>query len=342
MYNLCYGMKVINFSQLPGGNKSHPNYALDLAGSDTGIDFWYAQGRWKCIKKIWKNYYTFLFCPVDPAGNYTKVHCADGVDRIVTIALTHSDSVSIRDAFGRILSTIKVGYIYENGAPMYQEGKDGNATGNHIHLEVAEGVQTSKYWDTSMKVYRMKNELNPLKVFFINKAFSTVKNLRGASVSYCNNVLYSKPTVYLNATHATFNIRSSAVNGDILTTVPKGKKAVILGYIPKAQSDGYEWLFIEYNGIKGYSRLDTLSINTLSSDGEYPGLKFYAKYKAVRLRSKPVNGSVLKTIKSGKWADIVSFVKGVSSDGYQWAYCLYDGKLGYCQIDTKDCYAIGE
>ena len=50
MLNLCLPMKVINITQHSGGNYSHPNGALDLAGSDAGVDFAFALGNyWKCI-----------------------------------------------------------------------------------------------------------------------------------------------------------------------------------------------------------------------------------------------------------------------------------------------------
>ena len=41
--NLCFGMHHLNITQLPGGALSHPNLAVDLAGEDTGIDFWFAK-----------------------------------------------------------------------------------------------------------------------------------------------------------------------------------------------------------------------------------------------------------------------------------------------------------
>lgn len=181
MNNLCFGMKVINITQLPGGSFSHPNNAMDLAGSDNGIDFWFAQGDWKCIAGPWGNG-TYFFVPVNSAGNTTAVHCADGVDRIVTIALTHSETKYVKT---------KVGAIYRNGTPMYEEGVKGKATGNHIHLEVAAGAQSTKTYDSAYKVYRMKNELNPLKVFYVNEAFSKVTNSKGAKLNYCNGVEFA-------------------------------------------------------------------------------------------------------------------------------------------------------
>lgn len=187
MYNLCYGMKVINISQLPQGSYSHPNNAMDLFGADSGVDFWFAQGRWKCIAGPW-GAGTYFFAPVDENGAYAKVHCADGEDRIVTLALTHS--------YLKYVQTT-VGTVYENGQAMYEEGtRSANpkykVTGNHIHLEVAQGIRTTKHYDSSMGVYRMAGELNPLDVMFVNDGFSTVKQTLGAELMHCDSVEYKE------------------------------------------------------------------------------------------------------------------------------------------------------
>lgn len=171
MINLCFGMKVINVTQLPGGNYSHPNLALDLAGSDGGIDYWYAMGRWMVVG-FFGLAGTILFTHVDENGNAESVYCADGIERVVTLALTHSASKYVKRP--------SVGTIYENGIPMYEEGTQGQATGNHIHVEVAWGIQTTKYYDSAMGVWRMSNELNPITTMCINTSFSTIKNTMGA------------------------------------------------------------------------------------------------------------------------------------------------------------------
>ena len=181
-YNLCYGMKVIDISQLPYSNYSHSNAALDMCGVDNGVDFWFAQGRWKCIAGEWGNG-TYFFTAVDSNGDITKVHCADGKDREITIALTHSLKQYVKTTVGK---------IYENGQPMYEEGTKGQATGNHIHVEVAEGKQDTKHYDAKLKVWRMNCELNPLEVMYVNDAFSRVENSHGAKLMHCKTAEYRK------------------------------------------------------------------------------------------------------------------------------------------------------
>ena len=236
MYNLCYGMKVINITQLPSDRYSHPNFAMDLAGSDSGIDFWYAQGRWKCIAGEWGNG-TYFFIPVDQNGNITKVHCADGKDREITIALTHSLKQYI---------TTKVGTIYENGIPMYEEGTKGQATGNHIHLEIAEGKQDTKHYDSVLKVYRMNNELNPLKLMFVNKGFSEIKNTQGVTLPTCTTVEYKQ----IDSTNGW-----KKKDGDWFY-YKDGKK--LTGWQKLKWSKGTDWFYFNSNGVMqtGFKKLE--------------------------------------------------------------------------------------
>ena len=268
MINLCYGMKVINITQLPGGSYSHPNGAMDLCGADNGIDFWYAQGIWKCIAGPWGNG-TYFFTAVDDAGKNIQVHCADGKDRIVTIALTHSSEIYV---------DTMVGKIYKNGQAMYEEGRKGFATGNHIHYEVAEGIQTTKHYDKNKGVYTMYNELNPLKVTFVNKSFSTIKYSHGQILPVVNTITYYSPKdeeeeettgddemLYLMPKKVGANIRRALTfeNGkntsEIVGFIPVGKKAKITHFTERFEKDGYEWCQVEYNGIAGYCQLDTKS-----------------------------------------------------------------------------------
>lgn len=268
MINLCYGMKVINISQLPYSSYSHPNGAMDLCGNDTGVDFWFAQGRWKCIGGPWGNG-TYFFTAVDEGGIPEAVHCADGVNRIVTIALTHSSELYV---------DTMVGKVYKNGQAMYEEGRKGLATGNHIHYEVAEGIQTTKHYDSAKKVYRMFRELDPVKVTYVNKSFSSIKYAHGKMLPVVNTITYypgedpektddteDEEMLYLEPKKVGVYIRKGLLfeNGKNVSTVvgfiPVGKKARITHFTERFEKDGYEWCQVEYEGITGYCQLDTKS-----------------------------------------------------------------------------------
>lgn len=180
MDNLCFGMEYLNITQLPGGSYSHANQAVDLGGKDTGKDYWYARGEtyWKCTCCWYSGTNTYHFLSCDANGNQTKVHCADGVDRVVTVSLTHD------------LNAPTIGKLYHN-EKMFQEGTKypvaGKVTGNHIHLEIAEGDVRTRYKGKN-GTWTLYNELNPLSVMFVDDSFTTVKNTQGATIQHCDSI----------------------------------------------------------------------------------------------------------------------------------------------------------
>lgn len=184
MYNLCLPMRVINITQHSGSSFSHPNCCLDLAGVDSGIDFAFALGYWKCVAFPW-GYNTAFFVSCNESGVPVQVHCADGKNRVVTVAMTHANFQYVDRPY--------VGQIYAPGEVMYEEGTYGQATGNHIHYEVAEGLQTKKYKDERLGVYRMNGELKPEDVCYICDSFSTVASMGGAVMSHCASEYYVAP-----------------------------------------------------------------------------------------------------------------------------------------------------
>lgn len=197
MDRLVFGMRVLNITQsgtmIDGKpNLSHKNMALDCAGVDKGKDFWFAKSRMKCIGEMWlhnlkgerfRGYGTYAFTFVDENGNPVAMRMADGSEKIVTLAMTHSSQEYVKSVGGK---------IYEVGQPVYEEGGKGakgdNTYGNHIHLEIAEGVTINKYYDRNLGLYRMNNEINPVDCFFILEGFTTVKSTHGLTFKCCDSV----------------------------------------------------------------------------------------------------------------------------------------------------------
>jgi hypothetical protein len=160
---------------------SHPNAAIDLAGEDSGIDYWYnkeTETYFYCSgyfgNRSTGNTRFFVTC--DQNGQKKKVICADGKERVITLALTHSGK------------DYQLYHVYKPGDILYQEGTAGRATGNHIHLEIAEGSQKTKYWDVKMKVYRMMGEMDPRNAFFILDGYTKVVNTQGLIFKHCSQV----------------------------------------------------------------------------------------------------------------------------------------------------------
>lgn len=184
MDNLCFGMEYLNITQLPHGTYSHANQAVDLGGKDTGKDYWYARGEtyWKCTCCWYTGTNTYHFLSCDKNGNEKKVHCADGKDRVVTVSLTHDNNART------------IGKLYHDEI-MFQEGTkyptSGKVTGNHIHLEIAEGDVRKRY-KANNGTWTLYNELNPLEVMFVDTSFTTIKNTLGASVKTCSSITYQE------------------------------------------------------------------------------------------------------------------------------------------------------
>lgn len=268
MFNLCYGMKVINVTQLPGGSYSHPNNAIDLAGSDAGIDVWYAVGNWRCIGK-WGTAGTFFFVSCDAAGNTCKVRCADGRDRVITLALTHAAGFHVKPVINK---------VYLDGQAMYEEGRAGNATGNHIHAEIAEGTQTRKYYDAKLGVYRMNNELDILKYMYVCRERSVIKSTLGANLPVCYTAVYKEginvpegPDMKIDiiakkdklAIRQALTFFAGKNTSPVVYTLSKGARAAVTHFTERFEQDGYEWVQVEVEvdrkKITGFAQLDTKS-----------------------------------------------------------------------------------
>lgn len=220
MDNLCFGMEYLNITQLPGGSYSHANQAVDLGGRDTGKDIWYARGEtyWKCTC-CWSsatNTYHFLSC--DSKGNPTKVHCADGKDRVVTVSLTHD------------LNKHEIGRLYHN-EKMYQEGTkypyEGKVTGNHIHLEIAEGDVRKRY-KAKNGTWTLYNELNPLEVMFVDDSFTKVINTKGAVLKHCSGITYKGDEAIMNLNDGFQSLTYSGANLKVYKGYDKFKKLFML------------------------------------------------------------------------------------------------------------------
>lgn len=56
--------------------------------------------------------------------------------------------------------------------------------------------------------------------------------------------------------------------------------------------------------------------------------------KKLNIREQPVSGKVLVTVGKNEFIEILDFLDGLKSDGYQWAKVKWNGITGYSQIDT--------
>ena len=130
MEKAMYPSPYIRITQKHGVGSHVDSFAIDEAGSDGGIDFINAPYT-AIVKKVYTQDANEVWIEsVEP------VLFADGTQDYMTIMFAHDNNVS----------NLKVGQIIKQGQRFYEEGTKGQATGNHIHLEVAKGKFTGTGW----------------------------------------------------------------------------------------------------------------------------------------------------------------------------------------------------
>lgn len=135
----------------------------------------------------------------------------------------------------------------------------------------------------------------------------------------------------MKLTGSAARLRSDIPKGNIQTTIPNGTIFSIVGLYSWKAPDGYRWGWGEYNGYAGYFQYDPAVMNPV-------GLVSAANYKmiltgsAARLR-KTIRGEVITTVPNGNTIQILEFIDGKQSDGYQWCRGSYNGQSGYFQYD---------
>ena len=145
-------MQYMNITQGVNGEYSHQGtLAIDCAGKDRNIDNAYAPFD-GVVKKIYTIGNTVWLESLEP------VQYADGTVDYATVNLTHDNAVL----------DLKVGQVIKQGQVFYQEGTAGNATGNHIHLEIGRGKFRAPGWyQNAQGVWMINNAYLPYNAFFL-------------------------------------------------------------------------------------------------------------------------------------------------------------------------------
>lgn len=249
MEKIYAGMHHWNVSQIGSGydgkeHYTHTLYEVDVCGEDGGIDFYRNYNKeiyFKCTGRFGtrQSGNTFFFLTTDKSGYAKKVLCADGKERVITLALTHSD----RNA--------QIGKVYGFSEILVSEGTQGLAAGNHIHIEAAEGYILRKV--VNKKGYYVLPNMLPLNnVLWICDDYTTVVNGGGIPWRHCRIKGTDEDMIYFIAKKGPVRIRKSLTYkdgkacGEVLATIPKGGKAEITHFTQRFEKDGYEWFQIRY------------------------------------------------------------------------------------------------
>lgn len=223
---------------------NHPSYACDMTGKDSGRDYAYFPFSAKCVAMDIKNGNAVWWESLSP------VRFADGSIDYCTIMIVHDNN----------MGGIFVGVTYAQGNQMAQEGNAGNATGNHLHLEIAKGKFTKMYAQNA-KGYYLPNGIAietccfADDTIFLNSANWGWKYTNDVPVtSDTNNNQWSRVEE-----HATFtvtidtpiNVRSEpTTKGQIVAQYTKGQSVVYDSYV---KNEGYVWIsYIANSGNRRY------------------------------------------------------------------------------------------
>ena len=263
MQRLIYPMKTISFSQLEFSNYSHKNIpAVDMTGSGTGKDTCYAPCDLEIINIPKSNESHTIYYK-----SQEKVLCADGVSRVITIAMTHCDDIS----------KYKVGQKFKAGDAFYKEGVAGKATGPHVHIEVADGVHTTKQyvWIGGKKYWRFPEScaLKPTDVFFALEGWNETRKLMGVSLLWTGSRQFTegemRMRVYSDKGNQGIRNSISTKSSTLLAIMPKGNEAEVLEIIKGRQFDGFQWIRIRYSGWDNYKKRDVVVEGYMQLDPDW-------------------------------------------------------------------------
>ncbi len=151
MQKLLFPMPYMNITQGYGYGSHKGTFAIDVAGSDSGVDYLVAPFT-GVIKKKWANGNSVWLESTEP------VLFADGTVDYATCCFTHDNNIS----------DLTIGQVIQQGARFYEEGTAGNASGNHVHLEVAKGRYTGTGWYLNGDgVWTLNNSVAPQNSFWL-------------------------------------------------------------------------------------------------------------------------------------------------------------------------------
>ncbi len=230
-----FGMEYLNITQgrfEPNGISHKYLNAYDLAGKDSGIDPFYAQCNYKIAAVL----------PLSTTGFANTILYYDELND-VTLALTHMNTIDT--------SKYYVGKVFEKGEKLYEEGKAGNATGNHIHLEIGKGYQTKKVnKGTSAGGWQLNDLIDIEDYFYIDESFTTVINDRGYKFETSGEptpVVPTKEITKLTCVKSVwkdgsgYTIRSIASpKGDLVGKIAVGATVGVADFV--AGDDNWAWV----------------------------------------------------------------------------------------------------
>lgn len=135
------------------------SYAIDEAGSDSGIDYIKAPFT-GIVRKIYTNDANEVWLESSEPVIYP-----DGTVDYMTMLFAHDNDVS----------NLFVGKVINRGERFYEEGTKGNASGNHVHMECGKGKFTGSGWHLNSAGYwSINNGKNPTECLWVDDSITVL------------------------------------------------------------------------------------------------------------------------------------------------------------------------
>lgn len=160
--DILFPMEYMNITQGNNGQYSHQGvYALDLAGRNAGQDLVFAPFDVICMARDSAQNGNAAFWQ-----STQRVRFANGSIDYATIMLIHDNTIN----------GIYKGARYAQGTQIAQEGTAGNAIGNHIHFEIAQGKFSHMYDKNKYGTYHLPNAMSADQCCFIDETIMVNDN----------------------------------------------------------------------------------------------------------------------------------------------------------------------
>lgn len=156
-----YPSPYMRITQGYGMGSHRDSYAIDDAGSDSGIDYITAPFT-GTIRKIYTSDANEVWLESNEPVEYP-----DGTIDYMTVLFAHDNDVS----------NLYVGKVIRRGERFYEEGTKGNASGNHCHIECGRGRFAGSGWvQNSAGYWSILNRKKPEECFFIDESIHVLND----------------------------------------------------------------------------------------------------------------------------------------------------------------------
>ncbi|MCR4641526.1 MAG: Ig-like domain-containing protein [Lachnospiraceae bacterium] len=156
-----YALFPMEYLNVTNGESGHDGRKIiDIAGKDSGIDDFYAPFSGTVIRTGVGNPCSIIIESAD------KVHFADGSLDYVTLWLAHDNDIS----------DLYQGKTFRQGDVIYQEGTNGIAYGNHVHMVSAKG----RYAGLTTDERSLNNQKSAYEIFFLPDSMKNNGKIKNA------------------------------------------------------------------------------------------------------------------------------------------------------------------